>query len=153
MKRQSTLSLVMAVGLFVSMVSFPLQAQPQPRRFRADTGVITLGIGQVLRITIASEGFEDGIKARFAWIKYMPAGCNTEGVCLHAVQSRGVTAPVNVHGNEAASFDMQGTGGGVRVEVLADYNPNGTVDAADLMIINTSTGEVVSHVIMANTSG
>jgi hypothetical protein len=43
---------------------------------------------------------------------------------------------------------MQGPGS-VRVEVLADYNANGTVDAAEAMIINTATGETVSHVIMA----
>jgi len=75
------------------------------------------------------------------------AGCNTEGVCRHTVQSHGVTASVNFGSNEAASFDVQGTGGGVRVEVLADFNTNGAVDSSDAMIINAATGEV-THVIV-----
>jgi hypothetical protein len=78
--------------------------------------------------------------------------CNTEGVCRQMVQSQGATTPVIINQSESASYDMQGPGG-VRVEVLADYNANGIVDAADLMIINSATGEVVSHVIMANTEG
>jgi hypothetical protein len=152
MKRQSILTIAMALGLFMSFVSFPLTAQAQqpPKRFRGDTGVITLGMGQVLRITIASEGFEDNILAvRFAWMKYMPAGCNNDGVCRHTIQSEGVTAPVNIPGHEAASFDVQGTGNGVRVEVRA----NTAHVIADESIINTASGEVTSHVIMANTEG
>jgi hypothetical protein len=140
--------------LSVATLAPTISAQ-QRRRFRADTGVITLGIGQVLRITIASEGFESQniIRTRFVWMRYGPMNCNTEGVCRQMVQSQGATTPAVLNQNEAASFDMQGTGGGVRVGVFADYNANGTVDAADLMIINTATGEVVSQVIMANTEG
>jgi len=152
MKRHATLSLLLALSLFVSLISFPRSGQAQqPRRFRANTGVITLGMGQVLRITISSEGFElkDTARVRFAWMKYMPAGCNTEEVCRHTIQSQGVTAPVSVGPNEAASFDVQGTGGGVRVGIIvAAGDVNG-----DALIINSATGEVVSHVIMANTEG
>ena len=147
MKRQSILTIAMALGLFMSFVSFPLTAQAQqpPKRFRGDTGVITLGMGQVLRITIASEGFEDTIFAvRFAWMKYMPTGCNADGVCRHMIQSQGVTAPVNFGANQAASDDVQGTGDGVRVSVfVAAGDVNG-----DAQIINTATGEVTSHVVI-----
>lgn len=154
MKYKNRKLMALGLALLISLATFaPTSRAQQRRRFRADSGVVTLGMGQILRITISSEGFEDGFRARFNWAKYMPAGCNPEGVCRHTVQSRGATALVNVARGEAASFDMQGTGGGVRVEVLADYNGNGIVDAADLMIINTATGETVSHVIMANTTG
>ena len=132
----------------------PTASAQQRRRFRADTGVVTLGIGQVLRITLSSEAFEDAaiVRTRFVWTRYGPMNCNTEGVCRQMVQSQGATAPVIINQSESASYDMQGPGS-VRVEVLADYNANGTVDAADAMIINTATGETVSHVIMANTTG
>jgi len=151
MKRKSMFSVVLAFSLLVTMISFPLTVQGQQgHRFRSDTGVITLGIGQVLRITLSSEAFEDNIiKVRFAWMKYMPSGCNPEGVCRHTIQSQGVTAPVNVGPNEAASFDVQGTGGNVRVSVFVAA---GDV-TGDAVIINSATGEVVSHVIMANTEG
>jgi hypothetical protein len=62
---------------------------------------------------------------------------------------KALTAPVNLAPNEAASFEVQGNGNGVRVEVrVAAGDVNG-----DAEIINTATGEVTSHVIMANTEG
>jgi hypothetical protein len=129
-----------------------MSAQPRPNRFRGDTGVITLGLGQVLRITIASEGFEsNAVAVRFAWMKYGPAVCNAEGVCRHVIQSQGVTAPVNVGPSQAASFDLSGSGDGVRIEVLANSDSANTEDS--MIIINAATGEVTSHVIMANTEG
>jgi hypothetical protein len=70
-------------------------------------------------------------------------------VCGHTVQSQGTTGPVNVGPNDAASFDVQGTGAAVRVAVFV---ATGDVNA-DALIINSATGEVVSHVIMANTEG
>ena len=146
MKRQSTLSIALALSFFMSIVSFPLTAQGQqpPKRFRGDIGVITLGIGQVLRITVNGKDGNDTFRVRFAWMKYMPAGCNTDGVCRHTLQSQGITAPVNVGANEAASYDVQGTGGGVRLNVfVAAGDVNG-----DGQIINTAAGEVTSHVVI-----
>jgi len=151
MKRQSTLSLALALSLFISIVSFPVKvhAQQSPKRFRGDTGVIPLGIGQVLRLTVNGASGTDAIRVRFAWMKYMPAGCNNDGVCRHVIQSEGATAPVNIGPNQAASFEVQGTGNGVRVQVRVS-----TADViGDACIINSATGEVTSHVIMANTEG
>ena len=149
--------IVMAMTLIILLSAAtlaPTISAQQRHRFRADTGLITLGLGQVLRITLSSEAFEvvSTTRPRFVWMRYGPMNCNTEGVCRQTVQSQGATAPVIINQSESASYDMQGPGS-VRVEVLADYNANGIVDAADLMIINSATGEVVSHVIMANTEG
>ena len=151
MKRQSKLSISLALSLFISIVSCPLTAQGQQplKRFRGDTGVVYIGGSQVLRVTVNGLGGNDTIRARFAWMKYMPAGCNTDGVCRHVIQSEGATAPVNVAPNQAASFDVQGTGNGVRVEVRVS---TGDV-IGDACIINSATGEVTSHVILANTEG
>jgi len=129
----------------------PTISAQQRHRFRADTGLITLGLGQVLRVTLSSEAFEvvSTTRPRFVWMRYGPMNCNTEGVCRQMIQSQGTTTPVPVTQNEAASFDMQGTGGGVRVSVFVAA---GDV-TGDALIINSATGEVVSHVIMANTEG
>jgi hypothetical protein len=149
MKYQSRVSIVLALSLFMSMLSLPLTVQGQPSiRLRGDTGVVYVGGSEVLRITVTGLGGADAIRVRFAWMKYMPAGCNTDGVCRHVIQSQGVTAPVNIGPNQAASFEIQGTGSGVRVEVLGDFNLDGAVSAQD--IVNSATGEVTSHVIMAN---
>jgi hypothetical protein len=148
-----SIALTLITLLSAAMLA-PITSAQQRKRFRADTGVVTLGMGQVLRITLSSEAFEDQnvIRPRFVWMRYGPMVCNTEGVCRQMVQSQGATTPVIINQTESASFDLAGPGS-VRVEVLADYNADGIVDAADLMIINSATGETVSHVIMANTSG
>ncbi len=150
MKRRITTSLLLSLSLLVSLLSFPLHVKGQQgHRFRGDTGVIPLAVGQVLRITVNGQSGTDAFRASFAWMKYMPAGCNNDGVCRHVIQSEGATAPVNVGPNQAASFEVQGTGGGVRIEVRV---ATGDV-TADECIINSATGEVTSHVIMANTEG
>ena len=150
MKRKTRWSLLITISLLVSLVSLPLPAQAQQgRKFRGDTGVVPLGFGQVLRITVNGQSGNDLIRVRFAWTKYTLSGCNPDGVCRHVVQSQGTTAPVNVGPNEGASFDVQGFGGGVRVGVfVAGGDVNG-----DAFIINTATGEVVSQIIVANTDG
>ena len=145
MKRRTATSLLLSTSLLVCLLGPPLPAQGQQgRRLRGDTGVITLGVGQVLRLTVNGRDGNDAFRVRFAWMKYMPAGCNTDGVCRHTIQSQGVTAPVNFGANQAASYDVQGTGDGVRVSVfVAAGDVNG-----DAQIINTATGEVTSHVVI-----
>jgi hypothetical protein len=150
MKRKTKWSWLITFSLLVSLVSLPVPAQAQQgRKFRSDTGIVTLGMGQVLRITVNGGSGNDIIRVRFAWTKYMLSSCNSDGVCRHLVQSQGTTAPVNVGPNEGASYDVQGFGGGVRVGVFVAA---GDVNA-DALIINTATGEVVSQIIMANTEG
>ena len=145
MKHRMAIPLLLSLSLLVSLMCFPLPAQGQQgRRSRGDTGVITLGMSQVLRVTVNGRDGNDTFRVRFAWMKYMPAGCNTDGVCRHTLQSQGITAPVNVGANEAASYDVQGTGGGVRVNVfVAAGDVNG-----DGQIINAATGEITSHVVI-----
>jgi len=120
----------------------------QGHRFRGGTGVITVGIGQILRITVNTGSGNDKLRVRFAWMRYMPAGCNNDGVCLHTVQSQGITAPVNVGAGEAASYDVQGNGNGVRVGVLVTAGDFNSDARADALIINSATGEVTSHVVI-----
>ena len=155
MKNQSRVSIVLALSLFMSMLSFPssTQAQPRPNRLRADTGVIPLGMGQVLRITVNGADGADAIRVHFAWMKYMAAGCSNEGVCRHTVDSQGATVPVILASNEAASFEVQGTGNGVRVMIRVDVA--NMRDAAGVRasgdIINSVTGAVVCHISWVDT--
>ena len=90
-----SIALTLIILLSAAML-VPTTSAQQRKRFRADTGVVTLGLGQILRITISSEGFEDqtNIGPRFVWMKYGSMVCNTEGVCRQMVQSHGATTPV-----------------------------------------------------------
>jgi len=151
MKDQRKFSLSLAFLLCASITALPLQVRAQqPRdRFRADTGVITLGVGQKLVVWIHGGALKNPTPVRFGWQRYMTSVCSTEGVCQQIVQSQGITAAVNLGQNEAASFEIQGNGSAVSVEVrvaLGDVN-------GDAEIIDTVTGKVTSHVIMANTEG
>jgi len=150
MERKTRWSLLITISLLASVVSLPLPAQAQQgQKFRGDTGIVTVGMGQVLRITVNGQSGNDTFRVRFAWTKYLQSSCNADGVCRHIVQSQGTTAPVNLGANEGASYDVQGFGGGVRVGVFIS---GGDVDT-DALIINTATGEVVSQIIVANTDG
>jgi hypothetical protein len=151
MKRRRVFSIVLALILFTSVLILPAtgRAEQLRDRFRGETGVITLGVGQKVVVWIHGGALKGPTRVRFAWQRYMATGCNSDGVCQQVVQSQGTTAPVNLAPNEAASFEVQGNGNGVRVEVrVAAGDVNG-----DAEIINTATGEVTSHVIMANTEG
>jgi hypothetical protein len=118
MKRRMTLSLVLTLSVLLSLVSLPSTAQgAPPQRFRFATGVVTPGAGQRLRVTVVGEGASDTIGVRFVWTQYMAAGCSgMPPVCRHTVDSQGATPLVTLNGaDEALSFDVQGTGNGVRV--------------------------------------
>ncbi|MEA2204841.1 MAG: hypothetical protein QOE77_1617 [Blastocatellia bacterium] len=143
MKRQIRTPTVLMLSLLLPLISFSSAAQAQKQGakpdtgFKADTGIITPGLGQILRITVATGAGGDAVKVRFASVKYMPVagGCNNDGVCRHVVASSTERAPVTVNGSDAASFDIQGTGAGQRVVVFTStrdvrvsaevINPNG----------------------------
>ena len=146
MKYQSRVSTVLALSLFISMLSFPsaTQAQPRPNRFTAETGVVYVGGTQVLRVTVNGMGGADAIRVRFTSMKYMPAGCNNDGVCRHTVESQGETAPVLLEAGEVASFDVQGTGAGVRVLIQVITANNAVRARATLQLIDGTTGKVIS---------
>jgi len=116
MKRRMKCSI--AIGLMALLVitfTPTVQGQPPARTFRSYTGAVTLGTGQIMRLSVIVDSAPNHV--RFAWAKYMPSGCNSDGVCRHAIESQGATTPVTVDPNETVTFDVQGTGAPVRVVV------------------------------------
>ena len=145
MKRRITLSLVLTLSVLLSLVSLPLTAKGQqtPRRFSASSGVVTLGMGQVLRVTVAAmgnDGSEKPIWLRFGWEQYMAAGCDgLPQVCRHTVASQGLTVPVTM-GDDAVSFDAPGTGVAVSVTVTSNSRNVKILG----IVFDTSTQRIVS---------
>ena len=87
MKRLTALSITLALGALLSLVSLPAAAQGQQRqRFTADTGMVRLGPNQVLRIT-AGTSFDPDIDRPtiigIRQIDYVQTNC-TAGTCKHA---------------------------------------------------------------------
>jgi len=151
MKRRMTFSLTLTLSLLLSLVSLPsTQAAPPPQRFRFDSGVVNLGVGEVLRITFNGTSGNDTIRVRIRWMQYMAQGCSgMPPVCRHMVVSQGTTPVETVGPGDALSFDAQGTGAGVRV-VVESNSPNARVLG---VVFDTSTQRIVTQVIMANTEG
>jgi hypothetical protein len=151
MKRKITLTMALVLGsLLVSLTSSDSTARAQQQvKFRADTGIVTLGPNQVLRVT--ATGDTDGadfLAVRFRRMQYAQGTCVGE-VCKLASVTDLIIDPVILMRGEAASLDLAQAGfKGVRIVVESRRNVRATAT-----IINTVTGETTSHIIIANTEG
>jgi hypothetical protein len=146
-------SIASAMALAVSMIVLALvtsdsatQAQQRSRLFHWDTGVISLGPNQVLRLTGDWNGDGD-TTVLFRTIKYGQGTCNGP-VCKLVSIDTTTSGPHTLASGEAISLDLVATtyGRGTITSNRRDMR----VTAA---IINTTTGETTSHIIMANTEG
>ena len=140
-----TLAVSVILLLLVSSDS-TTQAQLRGKLFHWDTGIVALGPNQVLRITGDWNGDGD-TTVGFREIKYGQGACNG-AVCKLVVISTTTSGPVTVPAGEGISLDLVATTYG-RSTVTAN---RGDVQMT-ASIINTLTGETVSHIIMANTEG
>src|SRR2546421_11753969 len=118
MTRKMSFSLTLTLSLLLSLVSLPATAQAAPpQRFGADSGVVTPSATQTFRVTVAGTGGND-IRVRIRWMQYAAQGCSgMPPVCRHMVVSQGATPVETLGPGDALSFDVQGTGEGVRVVV------------------------------------
>lgn len=148
MKRRISLSIALALSIFlVSLMSSDSTVKAQQGRFFAyDSGIVALGPNQVLRIAVVSYR-ETDFNVRFKRMEYMQTACNG-GVCKLAVSSQTTTNPITLMPGEAASLELVATTYGRGIVLSSSREVR--VTAA---IINTLTGETVSHIIMANTEG
>jgi hypothetical protein len=151
MKQRIILSLALILSVLLPPVSLPVTAQTQrPQRFTADTGVVSLGPNQMLRVTVAA-GDVNGdalITVRSRRMEYTQDVCSGGGVCKLAVSSQSTSPPVLLGNGDGTFFDLTG-GQAVRGVVLS--NRRGALVTA--AIINTLTGETTTQIIMANTEG
>jgi hypothetical protein len=144
MKHRIILPIALTLIPLISLVGFAPTAQAQ-QKFKpvADTGEVTLGANQILRLTVvAGDVNGDGFAVRFGKVSYMPLGCNADGVCKQSVASQSLSAPVMLNPGEAASMDLtfNGQTTGIRAIILSN-SPNVRVSA---MIIDATTGNIIA---------
>jgi hypothetical protein len=145
MKRQISLSIALILGVLLSLASFAPIAygQEPPRRPVADTGIVSLGQNQVLRLRIVDYLDDDSdFTISFKRMGYI------EQNNVYKVFAQDATNPVTLTANEGASIDIPPAflGGGfvgVRGVVLSSRR-NVRVTG---QIINTVTGEVSAVLI------
>ena len=144
MKRQMTMSFVLTLSVLLLLSSFFSTANAQqPQKFKSATGVVTAGMGQTLRVTVAAGDVngDDTIRVRIGWMRYGSTGCSgMPAVCRHTVVSQGFTASSMLSQGEAISFDVPGDGNGVNV-VVESNNRNAKVLG---VVFDTSTQRVVA---------
>jgi hypothetical protein len=142
MKNRITSSIVLTLSLLLALVTLPLTAQAQQKlKPIGDTGEITLGLNQILRLTVAATDLNgDGaaVIIRFGKATYMPLGCNSEGVCKHSLSTQSLSSPIRLDPGEAASMDIT-SNLPVRAIVISS-NPNVRLNA---LIIDATTGNVI----------
>lgn len=136
--------IALAIGLALSVLSLSLassdstaRAQKQ-NKFAWDTGVVTLGPNQLLRITVAlGDTGTPEVQVRFRSMEYTQGTCEG-GACAHQVASDTTSAPVTLSAGEAASVDLLGTtyGGNGRGIVFSN-SQNVRVTA---LIVDATTG-------------
>ena len=149
MKRNIALAVTLAVSvILLSLASSDsaTQAQERGRLFQWDTGVVSLGPNQVLRITGDWNG--DGDTTVGFWeIKYGQGACNGTVCKLNTISST-TSGPHKLAAGEAISLELVANTYGRGI--VTSNRRDGRVTAS---IINTTTGETTSHIIMANTEG
>lgn len=146
-------SIALAVALAMSVMLLSLassdsatHAQQRARLFQWDTGVVSLGPNQVLRIVGDWNGDGD-TTVGFREIKYGQGACNG-AVCKLVIIGTTTSGPHTVPAGEAISLELVATtyGRGIVTSNRRDVQVTAS-------IINTTTGETTSHIIMANTEG
>lgn len=141
MKHRIALSIVLVLSVVLALpMTFDLTARAQNQlKAVADTGVVTLGSNQILRITVNGQGGNDALAVGFRRMSYSQGTCNS-GVCTFSVFEKDqIPASVLAPGS-AASFEIPNTALGVRGVVLS-ANQNVRVTA---QIIDTATGDIIA---------
>ena len=147
MKRRITLSIALVVSvLLVSLMSSDSTAKAQQQmRFVADTGMVTLGPNQELRVTVAAGDVnaEDSISVRFKQMEYMQTTCNG-GACKYTVSSQTTTNSIRLMPSEAAIFLAGGNDSNNIVAARGVVMSNSRNAKVVFIVFDTSTQRVVS---------
>jgi hypothetical protein len=107
MKRTMTLSIaLLLVFAMLSLMSSDSRAQPSKQKFFFETGIISPGPHESIRLTVNAGAGSDTITVRFMETDYMKGPCSPDGVCKYTVKSENTSAPLMLAPGEGASLDL-----------------------------------------------
>jgi hypothetical protein len=143
MKRGTTLS--MALILSVTMLSLirsdSTASAQRPQKCGVESGILTLPVTQLLRITVNAGVGNDAITVRFRQMEYMQSVCNG-AVCKYTVTAQTTSDSITLGPNEGISLDFVGKGGATAFRgIVLSNSPNVEVNE---LIIDVNSGEVLS---------
>lgn len=147
MKRRIILSIALALSVvLVSLMSSDSRVEAQQQqRFRADSGIITLGPNQILRVTVMGALDLNDLYFRVNRQSYTQGTCDSGGVCKHTIASQTTSNPIMLMPGEAALFDIPASFlGGVFIGVRGVVLSNSRNVRVTGIVFDTSTQRVVS---------
>jgi len=145
MKRQTTLSRVLIISVLLSLGCVALANGQTRRRPVADTGLVALAEGEVLRITVNGLGGDDNITVGFRRIGYAPQGTCSDGVCAYVVAGQSAFGPITLAPGEAASIDIpRSFAGGIFVGVRGVVSSSSRAVRVSAFIIEAATGKIIA---------
>lgn len=149
MKRRITLSLMLALSLLLSLMNSDSAAQTQKgKRVRFDTGIITLGPDQLLRVALAGDFNPDADVDGSDFLVFKRMAYIEQGN-IYGLASDVATSPIRLAQGEAASIDInQGVFNAVRCVVIGNFRATDPRNArVTVQIINRTTNQVDSVLI------
>jgi len=141
MKRKTTLLLVLGLSLLLSPMSSGATAHPQ-QRFFADTGIISQGPNQIIRLTVSAGAVNDTITVRFMETDYMKGPCSPDGACKYTVRSEKTSAPLMLAPGEGASLDLNSENSSTE-----DSHPYPNAFARGVVLSNSRNAQVTAQII------
>ena len=115
------------------------EAQSVQRRV-ADTGIVTLGPGQLLRVTVASAS-QDDVRVRVRRLRYLQGACR-QGACTLAAVEQATGDPITVIPGRGFSIDI-GTSENLRAIVTSD-SPDVRIK---VYVMDATTGQIIAILI------
>ena len=118
MKRRMIVPLAIGLSLLLLLAGSDGAVRAQaPGIAISDTGIVPLGSGQVLRVTVASRSLAD-VHVRFRRLEYTQGGCD-QGVCAFSIASAVTNDLMTLAPGQGFSIDI-GTSENARITVISD---------------------------------
>jgi hypothetical protein len=133
--------LVFALSLLVPFLGPDSVAQAQAAEGRvADTGIVPLGPGQLLRVTVASTSRAD-VRIRLRRLKYAEGACG-QGVCALEIASQVTGDPMTLAPGRGFSIDI-GTSENLRA-IVTTGSRGVRINA---YVVDATTGQIIAILI------
>ncbi len=139
MKQKITLSITLVMGIVLLSLTTANAAPAQ--RYVADTGAVTLGPNQLLRLTVTPPPRQELVTIEYLILAYQHGACTNSGVCMHTILSQTTTEPVTLRRGEASSMDITQTPNGSAVRGLVYLDTDNV--QINLHLVDTTTGSAI----------
>lgn len=145
--RKALIIAFVLVTITLSLTSSDSTVKAQKQiKIVADTGLITLGPNQILRVSAGSLPPALGVESvvlRFRRIRYEPVNTE-EGLTSLAAVSQTTSEPITLASGEAATFDVTDGTSSTTLAVRGVVLSNRSEVKVNALIIDSATGRVVS---------